>query len=148
MLVLSRNIDEKIRIGEDITIVVVDVQGGKVRLGIEAPRTVPVHREEIYDQVKANNGGNTPSGVIEPIAADLPESELRARYDKWMKGCGWATRPSFCAWLWMSMENRTASGSFIREGNPGYVTFEKWSEEYGCEYTGGDGACTSCDDCE
>lgn len=48
MLVLTRNIGEKIRIGQDITITVVRVQGDKVRIGIEAPPDVAVFREEIF----------------------------------------------------------------------------------------------------
>jgi carbon storage regulator len=48
MLVLSRNRDEKVFIGDNITVQIIDVRGGKVRLGIEAPKGVPVHREEVY----------------------------------------------------------------------------------------------------
>lgn len=51
MLVLSRKKNEKIRIGEDITIVVVEVRGDKVRLGIEAPKEIAVHRQEVYDAI-------------------------------------------------------------------------------------------------
>ena len=47
MLVLSRKYGEKIRIGGDITITVVDIEPNKVRLGIEAPRDVPIYREEL-----------------------------------------------------------------------------------------------------
>ncbi len=50
MLVLSRKTDELIRIGDDVTIMVVDIRGDKVRLGIDAPKEVPVHREEIYQE--------------------------------------------------------------------------------------------------
>lgn len=52
MLVLSRHTDETIRIGDDITITVVRISDDKVRLGIEAPREVAVHRGEIYDAIK------------------------------------------------------------------------------------------------
>ncbi len=51
MLVLSRKKDEVICIGDDIKIMVVDIQGDKVRLGIEAPKFVPVHRKEVYDAI-------------------------------------------------------------------------------------------------
>lgn len=51
MLVLSRKKDEKIIIGDNISIMVVDIQGDKVRLGIEAPREVSVHREEVYQAI-------------------------------------------------------------------------------------------------
>ena len=52
MLVLSRKKSETIIIGDDIIITVVDVRGDKVRLGIEAPKDVPVHRREIYEAIK------------------------------------------------------------------------------------------------
>lgn len=52
MLVLSRNPDEQIVIGDDIVITVVDVRGDKVRLGVEAPRCVDVHRKEVYDAIQ------------------------------------------------------------------------------------------------
>lgn len=52
MLVLSRQKDERIIIGENITVMVVEIRGDKVRLGIEAPKDVPVHREEVWEQIK------------------------------------------------------------------------------------------------
>ena len=52
MLVLSRQRDETIMIGDDIEITVVDIRGEKVRLGINAPPHVPVHRKEVYDSIK------------------------------------------------------------------------------------------------
>jgi len=52
MLVLSRKKNESIVINDDITIVVVEIRGDKVRLGIEAPKHVPVHRREVYDAIK------------------------------------------------------------------------------------------------
>jgi len=55
MLVLSRLRDETIMIGDEIEITVVDIRGDKVRLGINAPRTVQVHRKEIYDSIKREN---------------------------------------------------------------------------------------------
>lgn len=55
MLVLSRQRDETIMIGDDIEITVVDIRGDKVRLGITAPRQVPVHRKEVYDAIKREN---------------------------------------------------------------------------------------------
>ena len=55
MLVLSRQRDETIMIGDDIEITVVDIRGDKVRLGINAPSSVPVHRKEVYDAIKREN---------------------------------------------------------------------------------------------
>ena len=64
MLVLSRKKNESIVINNDITIVVVEIRGDKVRLGVEAPKEVPVHRREVYDAIKRNaavqNGSPTP----------------------------------------------------------------------------------------
>ena len=52
MLVLSRHRDESIIIGDDIVITVVDIRGDKVRLGIQAPTHIPVHRQEIYEAIQ------------------------------------------------------------------------------------------------
>lgn len=52
MLVLSRNKNESIKINDDITLVVIDIRGDKVRLGIEAPRDVTIHRTEVYEKIK------------------------------------------------------------------------------------------------
>ncbi len=53
MLVLSRKRNEAINIGDDVTITVVDIRGENVRLGVEAPKQVPVHRQEVYERIKA-----------------------------------------------------------------------------------------------
>src|SRR5579862_8084248 len=55
MLVLSRQRDETIMIGDDIEITIVDIRGDKVRLGITAPNTIPVHRKEVYDAIQKEN---------------------------------------------------------------------------------------------
>lgn len=55
MLVLSRQRDETIMIGDDISVTIVDIRGEKVRLGIEAPKNVAVHRKEVYDAIKREN---------------------------------------------------------------------------------------------
>lgn len=58
MLILNRNMDENIRIGNDIVIRVLDRRGNQVRLGIEAPKHITVHREEVYQKIiSANNVG-------------------------------------------------------------------------------------------
>ncbi len=55
MLVLSRQRDETIMIGDDIEVTVVDIRGDKVRLGINAPREISVHRKEVYDAIRREN---------------------------------------------------------------------------------------------
>ena len=55
MLVLSRQRDETIMIGDDIEITIVDIRGEKVRLGINAPPHVPVHRKEVYEAIRREN---------------------------------------------------------------------------------------------
>lgn len=55
MLVLSRHRDESIMIGDDIVITIVDIRGDKVRLGIDCPSDIPVHRQEVYDAIQREN---------------------------------------------------------------------------------------------
>lgn len=55
MLVLFRKRDEGIMIGDDIEVVVVEIRGDKVRLGIKAPTTTPVHRTEVYEAIEREN---------------------------------------------------------------------------------------------
>ena len=52
MLVLSRYRDESIMIGEDIEVIIIDIRRGKVRLGITAPKSIPVHRREVYEAIQ------------------------------------------------------------------------------------------------
>jgi carbon storage regulator len=56
MLVLSRKKNEAIVINDDITVVIVDIRGEHVRVGVEAPKEVPVHRREVYEKIQAGNG--------------------------------------------------------------------------------------------
>lgn len=59
MLVLSRQRDQTIMIGNDIEITVVDIRGDKVRLGIDAPSEIPVHRKEVYEVINRKNRADT-----------------------------------------------------------------------------------------
>lgn len=74
MLVLSRKKNESIRIGDTISIVVVEIRGDKVRLGIEAPKEVPVHRQEVYEAIRRNTPDDdpTPPLSVDPQAAEQP----------------------------------------------------------------------------
>ena len=60
MLVLSRQKDESIIIGDNIEITIVDIRGDKVRLGITAPRDISVHRREVYEAIQREKNGNLP----------------------------------------------------------------------------------------
>lgn len=52
MLILTRRISESVKIGDNVTIKILGVKGNQVRLGVEAPREIPVHREEIYERIR------------------------------------------------------------------------------------------------
>ena len=55
MLILTRRVGESLMIGDDITVIALGVKGNQVRVGIDAPKTVAVHREEIYERIKAEH---------------------------------------------------------------------------------------------
>ena len=66
MLVLSRQRDESIMIGDNVEIIIVDVRGDKVRLGITAPKEIPVHRREIYDAIQREKAQKKESQAEQP----------------------------------------------------------------------------------
>lgn len=70
MLVLSRKKNESIVINDDISIVVVEIRGDKVRLGVEAPKEVPVHRREVYDAIKRAENEKQPAGDVDIAPAE------------------------------------------------------------------------------
>jgi carbon storage regulator len=70
MLILSRKPNEQILIGENVVITVVAVSGGHVRLGIEAPREIPIHRKEVFEAL--NEGGADPSQAREEHHSNSP----------------------------------------------------------------------------
>jgi carbon storage regulator len=71
MLVLSRQRDESIMIGDKVVITIVDIRGDKVRLGIQAPTEIPVHRQEVYEAIQRENrcSGQLDSQDVQPLAA-------------------------------------------------------------------------------
>ena len=70
MLVLSRKKNESIVINDDITIVVVEIRGDKVRLGIEAPKECPVHRREVFDAIRRSEAAKDKPPTTETTPGD------------------------------------------------------------------------------
>jgi carbon storage regulator len=70
MLILTRRVGETVMIGDEVTITVLGVKGNQVRVGINAPKQVAVHREEIYERIQrgesATKGSSPPSGQTAP----------------------------------------------------------------------------------
>jgi len=77
MLVLARRLNESIMIGDDIEIVIIDIKGDQVKLGVKAPRKVTVHRKEIYQEIKQEN--------IAAISSDFDPTTLRDLSDLFKK---------------------------------------------------------------
>ncbi len=69
MLILTRRVGETVMIGNDVTVTVLGVKGNQVRVGINAPKNVAVHREEIYERIRREQqGGGEPKGEPESSA--------------------------------------------------------------------------------
>lgn len=80
MLVLSRQRDETIIIGDNIEVTVVDIRGDKVRLGINAPRSVSVHRKEVYDAIRKESAAAQPKpedATAQPKAPPPPPAPAK-----------------------------------------------------------------------
>lgn len=73
MLVLSRKKNESIVINDDITVVVVEIRGDKVRLGVEAPKEVPVHRREVFDAIHRSESVAEDATGSKGTSAETPD---------------------------------------------------------------------------
>ncbi len=62
MLILTRRVGETLVIGDDVTVTVLGIKGNQVRIGVNAPKDVSVHREEIYDRIQREKGGAAVAG--------------------------------------------------------------------------------------
>lgn len=74
MLILTRRVSETLMIGDEVTVTVLGVKGNQVRIGINAPKNVAVHREEIYQRIKAEQEGGAPASA-DPNAAHDAEAD-------------------------------------------------------------------------
>jgi carbon storage regulator len=79
MLILTRRTGETVMIGNDVTLTVLGVKGNQVRIGINAPKSVPVHREEIYERIKREQAGGEANGNTDP--SPTPPKLYGRKYD-------------------------------------------------------------------
>lgn len=84
MLILTRNVGRSITIGDDVVVTVLSINGNQVRIGINAPKEVPVHREEIYELIQVEREANPQPVEREPIAQE-PKKGLLSRIDDYFK---------------------------------------------------------------
>lgn len=82
MLVLSRKANQSIMIGSDIRIIVVGVDRDQVKLGIDAPRDVPVHRLEIFTEINRGAGEATPSSSLAPVGKAAAQGDITGDADR------------------------------------------------------------------
>lgn len=73
MLILTRRVGESIKVGDDVTVTVFEVRGDAVRIGIDAPRSVTVHRQEVYEDLQRTNveAGSTSDAAIDALRTAL-----------------------------------------------------------------------------
>lgn len=70
MLILTRKVGEIIMIGDDIMVKVLGVRSGQVKIGVEAPRALPVHRQEIFERIQSENGATNGTDAGKPCSVD------------------------------------------------------------------------------
>ena len=82
MLVLARRLNESIMIGDEIEVVVIDIKGDQVKLGISAPKRVSVHRKEVYEEIKRENIAAMDSNVNVGNLKELSDYLKKEKNDK------------------------------------------------------------------
>lgn len=82
MLVLARRINESIMIGDDIEVVVIDIKGDQVKVGVKAPKKITVHRKEIYDEIRRENLSALNNRFKPESLRDLSDFFNKAEHDK------------------------------------------------------------------
>jgi carbon storage regulator len=90
MLVLSRHLLEKINIGDDIEVIVVDIRGDKVRLGFEAPPDVPIHRNEVFEAIRSGGGSTERSTTLDHL--EVLANKLKGHLLDQPKELQWLTK--------------------------------------------------------
>jgi len=67
MLILTRRTGETLKIGDDVNVTVLGVKGNQVRIGVAAPKDIPVHREEIYERIKLEQQGHSSADPLDAV---------------------------------------------------------------------------------
>ena len=75
MLILTRRVGETVMIGEEVTVTVLGVKGNQVRIGVNAPKTVAVHREEIFERIKREQDGDAPQAAANGNVASKHDTQ-------------------------------------------------------------------------
>ncbi|MDD9806220.1 MAG: carbon storage regulator CsrA [Gammaproteobacteria bacterium] len=76
MLILTRRVGEALMIGDDVTITILGVRGGQIRVGVSAPKETPVHREEVYEKMRKEGAAPVPQASIGAASEDTaPQAE-------------------------------------------------------------------------
>jgi len=78
MLILTRRIGESVMIGDEVTITVLGVQGNQIRIGVNAPKSIPVHREEIYDRIHGYGSANAAKATTSVPIPTPPQPAINA----------------------------------------------------------------------
>ena len=88
MLILTRRVGETLMIGDEVTVTVLGVKGNQVRIGVNAPKDIAVHREEIYERIKREQEGGADHGDLDGDLEDVAAQEDRSGAGSLRRGPG------------------------------------------------------------